>query len=94
MWSIGVLSLFSTVILIWPPQVIKGLLILLPLPFGARVLLLMAVVANVIVSMTFEEWGAAKVADMIGAVVQWRRQGRRRTQKAYKIVEGGMRAGM
>lgn len=94
MWSIGVLSLFSTVIMIWPPQAIKRLLILLPLPFGARVLLLMAVVANVIVSMAFEEWGAAKVAEMTGAVVRWRRQGRRRTRKAYKIVEGGMRAGM
>lgn len=63
---------------------------LLPLPFGARVVLLMAVVGNVVVSMVFEEWGAGRIAEMIGVVLRWRR-GRWRAQKTYKVVEGGMR---
>jgi cation-transporting P-type ATPase 13A2 len=90
MVSIGLLSLISVVILLRPPQAITGLMILLPLPFGARVVLLVAVAANVVVSMVFEEWGAGRIAEMIGAVLRWR-QGRRRARKAYKVVEGGMK---
>jgi cation-transporting ATPase 13A2 len=90
MISIGLLSLFNVVILLWPPQAIAGVMILLPLPFGTRVTLLMAVVANVVLSMVFEEWGAGRIAGVIGAVLRWRR-GRRRAPKAYKVVEGGMR---
>jgi len=90
MGSIGLLSLFSIVVLLWPPQAIAGLLILLPLPLGARIILLMAVAANVVLSIVFEEWGAGRIAGMIGAVLRWRR-GRRQVQKAYKVVEGGMR---
>lgn len=90
MVSFGLLSLISVVIMLWPPQAIRGLMNLLPLPFGAKILLLMAVVANVVVSMAFEEWGVGRIAEMIGAVLRCRR-GRRRARKAYKIVEGGMR---
>lgn len=90
MVSIILLSLFSLVILLSPPQAIIGVMNLLPLPFGARVVLLMAVVGNVVVSMVFEEWGAGRIAEMIGVVLRWRR-GRWRAQKTYKVVEGGMR---
>jgi cation-transporting ATPase 13A3/4/5 len=88
--SIGLLSLFNVVILLWPPQAIAGVMILLPLPFRARVILLMAVIANVVLSIVYEEWGAGRIAGMIGEVSRWRR-GRRRAPKAYKVVEGGMR---
>lgn len=90
MFSIGLLSLISVAILLWPPQAIRGLMNLLPLPFGARAVLLMVVVTNVVASMAFEEWGVGRIAEMISAVLRCRR-GRRRAGKAYKIVEGGMR---
>ena len=90
MFSIGLLSLISIVTLLWPAQAIRGLMNLVSLPFGARAVLLIAVVANVVASMTFEGWAVARIAEMIGALLRYRR-GRRRARKAYKIVEGGMR---
>jgi magnesium-transporting ATPase (P-type) len=90
MVSMGLLSLFSVVILLWPPRAITDPMILLPLPSGARIVLLMAVATNIIMSILFEEWGARKVAELIGAVLRWQR-GRRTMRKAYKVVEGGMR---
>jgi cation-transporting P-type ATPase 13A2 len=90
MFSIGLLALISIMTLLWPLQAVRDLMNLVTLPFGARAVLLMAVVANVVASMTFEEWGVGRIAGMIGALLRYRR-GRRRARKAYKIVEGGMR---
>ncbi|KAF8070552.1 hypothetical protein FPV67DRAFT_1487805 [Lyophyllum atratum] len=90
MLAICVLSMFNLLVLLSPPAFIADMLNLIPLAFSARLMLLLVVVINVVVSMAFEEWGARWIAWMIGTVEKWRR-GRRRATKAYKVVEGGMR---
>lgn len=89
MTSISALSLFNVVVLLWPPQVVSDILNLMPLPFGARTTLLFAAMANVVVSIGYEQWGAQRIAGAVGAMSRWRK-GRRRVRKAYKVVEGGM----
>ncbi|KAF5380526.1 hypothetical protein D9615_004513 [Tricholomella constricta] len=90
MLSVGVLSTLNLLVLLSPPQFIGDLLNLMPLVLSARLVLLLAVVMNVVASMAFEEWGARRIAGLIGSLTKWRR-GRRRGRKTYKLVEGGMR---
>jgi len=90
MSAICVLSLFSLLVLLSPPQVIAHILNLMSLIFSARLALLLAVMVNVAVSLGFEEWGAGWIAGGVGSLMKWWR-GRRRAKKAYKVVEGGMR---
>lgn len=91
-FSITTLTLFNLLVLLYPPQPLRLILELMVLPFSARLSLLFAAIANVVLSMAFEEWGTQAVAQVIGIVFQLQR-GRRRTRegKAYKAVEGGMR---
>lgn len=91
MFSLTVLSTLNVLVLLWPPKVISGLLQLKPIPFSARMVLLVGAVVNIVVSVAFEKWGAQRVAEIVGILM--RRRGRRRVRhsKAYKAVEGGMR---
>lgn len=93
MSSMCLLSAFNIWVLLAPAKVVSTLLTLMPLPLGARYTLLMVAVINVVVSLSFERWGAQSVSDLIGAVTLWLHRGRRRVRegKAYKAVEGGMR---
>ena len=91
MVSIGCLSLFNVLVLLFPPGPIAAILELMPLPYSARWTLLLAVVINVAISMAYERWGAQNVAVLIGAAMRMRRRWRTRDGKTYKAVEGGMR---
>lgn len=91
MVSIGCLSLFNVLVLLLPPGPIAAILELMPLPFSARWILLVAVVVNVLISMAYERWGAHSVALLIGSAMRMRRRWRTRDGKTYKAVEGGMR---
>lgn len=89
MMSLCVLSLFSTVVLLSPPQIIADILTLMPLPFPARVYILLVAVTNVVISLVFEQWGAQAVAVVVGKVLRWRKPRRRvKEGKAYRAVEG------
>lgn len=54
---------------------------------------MIVVAGNVAVSLAFEQWGSQRVGSVIGVVMRWWQQGRKRILegKAYKAVEGGMR---
>ncbi|KAK0212773.1 hypothetical protein DFS33DRAFT_1370273 [Desarmillaria ectypa] len=92
MLAIGVLSSFNLLVLLFPPAVLTDWLTLVVLPAHARMVLLMAVVANIAASLLFEKYGAQTVATVIGTVIGWQRGRRRdRDEKVYKAVEGGMR---
>ena len=91
MVSIGCLSLFNVLVLLFPPGPIAVILELMPLPYSARWTLLLAVVINVAISMAYERWGAQNVAVLIGSAMRMRRRWRTRDGKTYKAVEGGMR---
>ncbi len=91
--SLVVLSLFSILVLMSPPQPVSIILELMPLPLRARTALLLAAGLNVVLSLAFEEWGTRVVALVFGWLLELRRGGKRRVRegKAYKAVEGGMR---
>ena len=91
MVSIGCLSLFNVLVLLFPPGPIAVILELMPLPYSARWTLLIAVVINVAISMAYERWGAQNIAVLIGSAMRMRRRWRTRDGKTYKAVEGGMR---
>ncbi|KZT04578.1 Ca-transporting ATPase [Laetiporus sulphureus 93-53] len=91
MLSIACLSLFNVVVLLSPPRPVASLLELVPLPFSARITLLGAAILNVVLSVTYEQWGTQAVSRVIGYVMQLRRQQRTKDGKVYKTVEGGMR---
>lgn len=87
MISIGVLILFSIVVLLVPPGFISSVLELMVIPVPARFLLLLAVVINTGLSMGFERWGAGAVASVIGFATKLRKHRRIRDGKAYKAIE-------
>ncbi|KAF8967867.1 P-type ATPase [Flammula alnicola] len=93
MFAMGLLSCFNVFVLLAPPQTVANILTLMPLPIAGRYTLLLAAVINVVVSMTFEEWGTQGVSVAIGVVMHWWHRGRRRVRdgKMYKTVEGVMR---
>ncbi|KZT54211.1 Ca-transporting ATPase [Calocera cornea HHB12733] len=90
-----VLGAFSTLVLMDPPVPLSLLLDLVPVPLAGKLTLFVAVVVNVCVCWTFEEWGAKQVSDFIGFIgrtITNHSNGRRiKEGKAYKAVEGGMR---
>jgi cation-transporting P-type ATPase 13A2 len=85
-----ILSGINTGILLKPTHAVSNLLDLMILPFDGRLTLLWIVLGNVAASFAFEELISEKIAKAIGLVQKWQ-HGRRRTHKAYKVVEGGMR---
>jgi len=92
MCCIGLLSGFNILVLLAPPRAVSQVLTLMTLPVAGRYVLLAAAVVNVGISMAFEEWGTPAVSTMIGLMIRWWQQGRRRSRggKMYKVVEGGM----
>ncbi|TFK44814.1 Ca-transporting ATPase [Crucibulum laeve] len=93
MSCVGLLTAFNVLVLIAPPRIISELLTLMPLPMDGRTTILIAAVINVVVSMSFEQWGAQSVGVGIGAMMRWWNRGGKRVRegKTYKAVEGGMR---
>ncbi|KAH7915166.1 hypothetical protein BJ138DRAFT_1122835 [Hygrophoropsis aurantiaca] len=92
MLSIITLSLFSLLVLLWPPKPLGLILQLMPLPFSGRAWLVLFVGVNVVLSLAFEQWATQPISQVIGGLLNWRRGKRRmREGKAYKAVEGGMR---
>ncbi|TCD71647.1 hypothetical protein EIP91_007394 [Steccherinum ochraceum] len=87
MLSIGVLVLFSIVVLLVPPGFVASILELMDIPVSARFLLLLAAVINTGLSMGFERWGAGAVASVIGFATKLRKHRRVRDGKAYKAIE-------
>ena len=87
MLSIGILVLFSIVVLLIPPRFLSSLLGLLTVPVPARFTLLLAVVLNCALSMGFERWGAQAVASVIGFATKLRKHRRTRDGKTYKAIE-------
>ncbi|KAA1476776.1 P-type ATPase [Dentipellis sp. KUC8613] len=88
MLSLIALTLFNVLVLLAPPAAFMEVLQLMPLPFGARLTLLVAVVANVAASLAFERWGVEVVASVVGMCTGGR-DGRKRIRdgKAYKAIE-------
>ncbi|GJE95870.1 P-type cation-transporting ATPase domain-containing protein [Phanerochaete sordida] len=91
MLSIVALSLFNVVVLLFPPDFLSSILELTNLPLSGRLTLLLAVVINVVLSMTFERWGAPAVAVAVEYLTSLRKRHRTKDGKAYKAVDGGMR---
>jgi cation-transporting ATPase 13A2 len=89
MLSVVGLSAFNLLVLLLPPGPLLDMLELMRLPAVARTSLLVAVVINVGLSLSFERWSTEAVtAGLSWASAQWRR-GRRRVRdgKAYKPIE-------
>ncbi|KIJ26543.1 hypothetical protein M422DRAFT_192081 [Sphaerobolus stellatus SS14] len=94
MWSnsllilcIGMLSAFSTLLLLRSPQAFANILGLMAIPMRARVELMAVVAVNVVLSLAFEEWLQQLVVKVISRVLRRRRRGRREDGKVYKAVE-------
>ncbi|THH29198.1 hypothetical protein EUX98_g5000 [Antrodiella citrinella] len=87
MLSLGILVLFSIVVLLIPPEFVASILELMTIPIAARLTMLLAVVINAVLSLGFERWGAQAVAQLIGYVSKLRRHRRVRDGKAYKAIE-------
>lgn len=87
MLSIGLLVLFSSIVLLVPPGFVASILELMSIPVSARFVLLLAVILNCALSMGFEQWGAGAAAQIISFVTKFRRHRRVRDGKAYKAIE-------
>ncbi|KAH7339862.1 hypothetical protein B0J17DRAFT_657059 [Rhizoctonia solani] len=87
MASIVVLTVFSTVVLLAPPQSLRLLLDLMEIPTGAKRTLLIAAILNAAVCFGFERWNP--VASALEAVARGS-QRRVRGGLEYRAVEGGM----
>lgn len=89
MFSLVLLGLMNTVILLLPPKFTVILLDLMTLPYSARTTLLVGVVVNVIVSVMFERWGVQYLAQIVGSLTKMYQEHRRiQLGKAYKLVDG------
>ena len=89
MFSLVILCLINTVILLSPPKFAVILLELMILPYSARTTLLVGVAVNIIVSLMFERWGAQYLAQIVGSLIKMYREHRRiQLGKAYKLVDG------
>lgn len=92
MISISILTGFNLLVLLNPPKPIKKILELKLLPPDGRIWLLILVILNAALSVSFEQWGALSIARFIGKMQRLRKDRRReRVGKVYKHVEGGMR---
>ena len=89
MFSLIVLGLINTVILLSPPKFAAISLELMTLPYSARTTLLVGVAVNVAISLTFERWGVQPLAQIVGSLIKAYREYRLiRLGKAYKLVDG------
>lgn len=90
MFSLVLLGLINTLILLSPPKFTVVLLELMKLPRSARSTLLVGVVVNIVVSVMFERWGAQYLAQIVGSLTKIYQEHRRtRLRKAYKLVSDG-----
>ena len=87
MVCIGMLSAFSALVLLAPPQALAALLELMNVPVQARLELIVVVGINVVLSVGFEKWCQEVVASMVGTLIRRRRRERRLHGKVYKAVE-------
>lgn len=87
MASIVALTLFSTLVLLAPPQSLRLILDIMPIPSSAKRTLLFAAVLNALVCFGFERWNP--VAGALEAVSRGQ-QKRMRGGLEYRAVEGGM----
>lgn len=87
MLSLVALSAFNALVLLAPPHVISMILELMPIPSGARWVLLFAVAINVVASLAFERWGVQGVVGILDLVLVEKRR-RVRDGKTYKVVDG------
>jgi len=89
MFSLAILGIINTVILLSPPKFAVILLELMILPFYARTALLAGVALNIIISVMFERWGVQYLAWIVGSLTKMYQEHRRiRLGKAYKLVDG------
>lgn len=84
MSAIIILSGFSTILLLAPPQSMVLLLELMPIPMRARWTLLGVVILNTAACIGFERFGAGRVARMLRRA---RMRGRVKAGAMYKAVE-------
>jgi len=88
-FSLAILGLINTVILLLPPKFAVILLELMILPYSARTTLLIGVGVNIIFSVMFERWGVQYLAQIVGSLIKTYREHRRiRLEKAYKLLDG------
>lgn len=88
-FSLIVLGLINTVILLWPPKFAVILLELMIIPRPARTTLLAGVAVNIIFSVMFERWGVQYLAQIVGSLTKMYQEHRRiRSGKAYKLLDG------
>lgn len=87
MASIVLLTAFSTLVLVAPPQSVRLVLDVMPLPASAKQTLLVAAVLNAAMCFGFERWNP-----LAGAleVLSRGQQKRVRGGLEYRAVEGGM----
>lgn len=92
MLALCVLSAFNLLVLLSPPKILTDILTLIPLPSDGKTVLVLTILANVGVSLAFEQWGSGAIAVAVGGVMKsWNGPRRRvRDGKTYKVVEGGM----
>jgi len=89
MFSLAILGLINTVVLLSPPKFAVILLGLMMLPYSARTTLLVGVAVNIIVSVMFERWAVQYLAQIVGSLIKMYQEHRRiRLGKAYKLVDG------
>lgn len=89
MFSLIILGLVNTVILLSPPKFAMILLELMKLPHAARTTLLFGVAMNIAASVMFERWAVQYLARIVGSLVKMYEEHRRiRLDKAYKLVDG------
>ena len=91
MFSIVVLSIFSAVVLLAPPQPVALILDLMAIPASAKFTLLLVVIINVVTSSLLERWELiAKLVTAVYKRFRSKRPRRVRDGKLYKSVEGAM----
>lgn len=90
MLSLVVLTAFNALVLLAPPGAISMVLELMPIPAGARWVLLFAVAINVASSMAFERWGVQGVVEVLDLISGHggKLKKRMRDGKMYKVVDG------
>lgn len=87
MASLVALTAFSTLVLFAPPQPLRLLLDIMPIPDSAKTTLFAGAILNAAACFAFERWNP------IAAVLEVVSRGQRRRVKGgleYKVVEGGM----
>jgi cation-transporting ATPase 13A2 len=91
MFSMGLLTAINLLVLLSPPKPIALILELMTLPSSGRAMLLLVVIVNMSLSMTYERWGTGAITSVVGWLFRFRRDRRRfRDGKAYKRVEVGV----